>query len=358
MAIKRLTGGGLWTPAINDEVSHALGAANYVLDASGEIAAIIFRAPKAGTIVGAALNIGAVSNAPDNGIKVGRQGIGATGLNDGSYVSSVTSSAGTPSATGWFDPGDWDTPQVVAHKELVCVVVSHNSFTAGDNFSIANIVLASDLCFPYSISATNTKQGTYLPCIFPRYSDGSYAYISREHYAATTLTNTNLINSGSTPDEYALAMRFPWRVEIGQLCIQMTAAAGADYDLIIYDAADRVVASASHDADILSTNSTQRWHQQPITPAVLERDQLYRIAWKPTTTNNSTVFWQTFQDGPTMDTMDGGRDWFMSTRVNGGAWTDYNNSTNGWRRFRAAVLITGIDDGAVTPRTRALRRPA
>lgn len=362
MAIRELPGGpGLWLPNKFDESATSLAAGNtFRMDADGDRCGIVFRASKSGTLVGCDVCIAAVGNAPDNGLQLGRQGIdAATGLPDGTFVASVTTSGGQPSAAGWLAPGDWDSPQVVTRGELVCVMITQAAgFTASDSVTVAGGVMTAGLGFPYAINLTGGKEDTYIPLIFPRYSDGSYEPIEENCWAVSTLTNHASIASNTTPDELALAFTPRWPLRVRGIALQATTAAGGDFDAVLYDAAGRVLASQSHDADILQSTGF-RWIIVTFPRSVeLRPHARYYAAFKPTTTTANSIrsYYGTFPSAAAMETTFGGVEWAMATRTDGGAWTVYDNATNGYRKPRISILIDGLDDGSVAPRTRPLRR--
>lgn len=358
--IKELLGPGVFIPNKFDESATGTSGGNqYRLNATGQVCGVIFRAPKAGTIVGADLHISVVSNAPDNGYRIGRQGITSGGLYDGTYVAYVDTGAGQPSAVGWLEPGDWDVPQVVTKNELVCIMITQLGFTTGDSVTIGAGVNTAGVAMPYGMGATaSTKNSTYLPLIAPRYSDGTYACIDENMWLCSSMTNHPSITTTTTPDELAMAFTPPCTMRIKAIAVQATFAAGGDYDAVLYDAAGNVLASASQDPDIQESLNF-RWVILPFAASVVVKaGQQYFAAIKPTTTtaNSIRTYYATFPNVNLMDLTMGGRDWYMATRTDGGAWTHYNNGTNGYRKTRISVLVDGFDDGAVTPRTRSLRK--
>lgn len=363
MGIQRLPGPGIFIPNKFDESANSLTGGNiFRMDADGDRCGLIMRVPRAGSIVGAGLCIAAVANAPDNGLQIGRQGLDGSGLPDGTFVSSATTTGGTPSAAGWIDV-TFDTPQSVARGEYLCLMVTQGAgFTASDSIVIGAGVMTAGVGFPYAIGLTGGKEDTYIPLIFPRYSDGSYATAEENCWPISALTYHASVREDTTPDEVALAFTSPAPLRVSGLALQ-GALTGVgtysnDYDLIVYDAAGRVLYSET----IASAYCESSGHRQLIT--VLSRDLdfaanvEYFVAYRPKTTNanNLRFYYGTFPSAEAMDTAHGGRAWYMATRTDGGAWTRYNNGTNGYQRLRLSLLVTGFSDGATAPRTRPLRR--
>jgi hypothetical protein len=360
--IQRVLGPGVYLPPTFDASATSLTAANtYRIDASGEVAGVIFQAPKAGTIVGCDVCIAAVANAPDNGLQIGRQGITAsTGLPDGSFVASETTTGGSPSAAGWLQT-TWDTPQVVTRGELLCLMVTFPSFVTGDSVVIGAGVKPVSIGLPYGILPSGSKSFEYLPIILPRYSDGSYGGFDEHVWPVEALTYQD-VRTTTTPNEIGTRLLSPVPLRVQAVAFQCSIMEGtSDYDILITDAAGRHVApTQSVDASI-AQGVGHLWHTRLLPDdVVLQANTEYFVSYRPSTANanNLRAYYGTFPNAEAMKIAWGGLDWYMVARKDGGAWTRYNNAIDGYRRLRISLIVNGFDDGAVTPRTRALRRPA
>jgi hypothetical protein len=336
-------------PGGEEVYTTSLGVATYVMDASGEICAYIFEAPKTGNLTRFEANVAVLGNAFNNGLRFSFQDVSlTTGLPDGVVDQFATIASGSQ-ATGWADPGDFDAPRAVTKGDLLCAVVDNASFTAADSITMTNMSgsLGGTIqrAFPYAISATNTKNSSAnLPIIALRYDDGSYVPIYGT--APWVSIGSTSYDTGTTPDEIALAYTppVPFRA-YGLRWIGAVPAAG-NYDAVLYDSGGGVIASASFDGDVTGTTGN-RWNDCIFDATVdLAVGSEYFATIKPTTTNNLTIFHGVLPGLAYFDALPGGQAAFMAQRTDAGAWTKYNNGTDGYRRAFITLRGTYLDNGA------------
>lgn len=115
-----------------------------LIDAAGEKVAIVFRAPKTGTLDRAEFKLDAVTQAPVSGLRVSFQDVGAADGNpDGTQDQFRTVPQGSISAGAWVVPGlmtsdgtDGGTKRSVTKGDLIAFVVEFDSFAAGDSLEV------------------------------------------------------------------------------------------------------------------------------------------------------------------------------------------------------------------------------
>ena len=99
--------------------------------------------------------------------------------------------------------------------------------------------------------------------------------------------------------------------------------AGTLIDFVLYDAADVVLATVSPDRDNhLAAGNAKPFFYRLVTGITIKADTFYRLAVKPTTTNDANWRVQEVRAAASMDLIDGGQNFHLSTRTDAGAWTD------------------------------------
>lgn len=152
-------------------------------------------------------------------------------------------------------------------------------------------------------------------------------------------TSTLNVTQSSSPDEVAVAFIAPYaRAIIGGLWGFMTLNTGnASYDLILYDAADAILAQTTV-PNMQAGTGSQGFSFIPFDADVvpeLEGGSLYRLALRP---NGATAITLSYLDFSTAAIKAGSPNLgYWSQRVNGGAWTD--NLTR-----QATMMPLYIDD--------------
>lgn len=341
--------GGVWLPNRNDESFVAIGSSTFVMDAAGELAAFVCEVPKSGNLVGFEAYIGAVTNPLDNGLRFSFQTPSpTTGLPDGVVDQFVTTAAGTPSAAGWLNPGNFDAPRAVTAGDEIALVIDNPSFTAGDSIAIGGMVASTDLTFPFAVRGTNTKDENELPIFALRYDDGSYGLVYTEVWPAQSF-NTWALETDTSPDEAGLAFQVPFPCQLTEVAwVGRTSSASNAYDIIVYDNADNVVGSKTGiDGDIGVNTTSNRYHCRRLSsPVDIDANSTYRVVIKPTSsTLIMRVFYAEFASLALMQCIDGGPNIWATERTDAGAWTNFNNGTDGYRLPRISIRLQGFDDG-------------
>jgi len=347
---------GFWLPAKGDEAYQFIGT-TFRIDAAGEKVQIVFRAPKTGNITGFGLTIITLGNAPDNGLKCSLQSIDASGVPSGSILASgnahVTTAGGTPSATGWFEVTLGAAVAVTRGTDILGAVVEFGGagWVSPDSVSFGGTNRCGDTGCPYSISGTTTRQTSEFPSFILKYDDGTYSMVQDEVWPAILHADTD-IDTGTAANEMGLRFLVPMPLRLRAVCCHMNfAAAGADFELYIYDAAGATVSGPiAIDGDHASTITSSRYYNF-VLPAqvVLKPNQEYIFGIKPTTTNNVRLIYYTFNSLAIMDAIPGGSECYEVTRAwsggTPGAWTRYNTGGNGFRRPRVFLWFDGVDYG-------------
>jgi hypothetical protein len=333
---------GAFQPQINS---------NLLIDAAGEYAAYVFRAPRTGTIDSVGILTGAVARAPINGMRVSLQAVNlSTGAPDGNPAQYTVVPAGTVILNAWINTGPvtsdgtaGGSKRSVVRGELLAVVADFASFTAGDSFSIAchNAIL-NDGGFPYAV-ANGVRQAVTIPMMAILYADGNYYPIEGVYPWATFALHA--VNSGTNPDETGLRVIVPFDCTVSGLWVRHQPVAGRDTLCKLYDANDNVLVSTLDDGDLGGNASSIRY----ITFAAEVRlfaNRIYRATCVPTSTSTQNYYSAVVNSVALHDALSGGREMYWTQRVDAGAWVD-----NPLRRPFMGLLLSDINTGGV-PRSR------
>lgn len=346
MALQATKAGGFWFPEAAGMIIPTVGNGTFIIDATGEQAALILRCPKAGTLDRFDFNIGAVGNSPDNGLRASFQGVSATtGLPSGTILGATNNAFVTYAhtvTTGWKSTNFGETVTVTRGQVIACVI-DIPSFTASDSVSITGLEFWVNCGLPYGVSATSTKRSDRLPIIGLHYTDG-YVPLGPSFPAILAATSVTYKVDTATADEWGLAFQVPFPCKLNQATALLGVQAGADFEVLLYDGnGTTVLDTVTHDGDVTQGVGTIAYHFTLAADVTLVANTVYRVTIRPTTTNTVTFAYFTFNSADLMSTMPGGDNCYMTSQINqGGTWTDYNSGT--FRRPRMSLHFTAFDD--------------
>jgi hypothetical protein len=223
--------------------------------------------------------------------------------------------------------------RAVTKGELLAAVIEYQTFTAADVYSFdhgasVNTSLASG--FPYhaaDVGAGYVKQVVASRMALKYYdvknAQGSFEPLSPDILPVTTL-DTHTFNSGSTPDEVGISFILPFLATATGVWVQIDAsAAGAAWDVILYDAADVALSTISITKNVVSSAGLTQFqyldNEVPLSIGVT-----YRLAVKPTTVNNVVLYQANTPSTRSAGGLSGGTAIQKTYRTNAGAWsTDF-----------------------------------
>jgi hypothetical protein len=224
-------------------------------------------------------------------------------------------------------------------------VVEYSSGTLGSQvINHYNNGWASGSGAPYAIAndnGTRARQANNIPIFGYGSSTKAYGFPIEN-------TGDPNYNSGSTPDEYALAWNLPTQfcstykvlgVRFGQFRV---ASAGQTWTMSLYDSdGTTVLQSIQQDSDYWDATASTRsstWIFDETTLSALNSGSTYRIGFIPDNAS-ITLRPQYFDVDAAADwnAWQGGQNFWVSSRTNAGAWTDTTT-----RRFNCDLLIDDI----------------
>lgn len=318
-----------------------------ILNGAADKCAVVFQVPKTGTLDWFEFLLAAVTNNPDNGLRLSFQTVDvATGLPDGTQ-DQFFDATGALSA-GWFVPSQvlthdgsgGGTKRSVTRGELIACVIEFVSFVASDQVSVGLVGRARALNQPYVVdgsSGSYSIQSLLTPNFVLKYSDGTYGELPWPAMPVSAF-NTRTFNSGSTPDERGLLFQVPAPCRVSGAWLRGDF--DGDFDLVLYDAADSVVASVSVDKDVRSAANGQSSEHLFSSSVTLTANVNYRLVVKPTSVTNLS-FYDSTVPSALLGVIAGGSTWMGTSRTDAGAWTDAN-TIRPW----IGPLFDGIDNGA------------
>jgi hypothetical protein len=243
-------------------------------------------------------------------------------------------------ALGWNVPGimsadgtDGGAKLAVTKGQLLAIVIYFPG-TAGDVTLIVCPQVTSGFARPVIERSTHrawsadgstwtvaTDANTaYQPLFTGLMYDDDTAYAMDVCVPFGAPTTTQNFSSSTTPDEVSLRMQIAARLPLAGAYL-WTQPGGA-FDVVLYDAADAVLATQSFLSGHVHTASfEQEFLIEFDAPVLLEPDTTYRLAFKSTSTSNSPIRYHTLPSGwETAAPL--GAECYWSERVDGGAWTD------------------------------------
>jgi hypothetical protein len=334
---------GFWVPPPISNLI-AIDATTLLVDASGEKAACIFRAPATGNLKKVGFLTGAVVQTQT--IRVSFQDLDASGNADGTQDQFRDITVNDTDDNVWKETGiissdgtDTGSVRSVTIEEWLAVVFEHNPFNAGDVFRLsgASPDIFSTGLFAYmsNFAAAAWTRRTFTPILALYYasdvlnfSDGLATYLSAAGES---------FSSSSNPAERGLKFKFPVQVNVGGMGVTVTPNNPArDFDLVLYDSDGTTpLATVSFDANNIRAVSVG-FCRGRFADLTLAADTYYYIMVKPTTTGNITTNLISFNAAGLMDQMWGGQNWHYATKQT----TTVTPDTT--KRPQISVFVTGI----------------
>lgn len=311
------------------------------LDAAAEKWGFVFAIPRSGSITKILFRTGTVTVADT--LRVALRTVDASG--DPTTTAYGGMAAGTQSspASNTQYTVTLATPATAVRGDIAAIVIDFNSFVAG-NLQIAHASSGNAPhipSFPYvdHFTAAWSKQTIFAPVAI-EYSDGTYIEVGNASPWSAASTTTSF-NSGSTPDERALKFSVPFECKMVGVWGFIAAAAAGNFDIVLYEGTT-AVASFSHDGDHRAATTANYFERPLATPYTIKRNTTYYLAVKPTSANNASLVERAVGANAHLDAFSGGKNWVLSTRTDGGAWSDTNTT-----RPMIGLLVGGFHDGAV-----------
>lgn len=251
-------------------------------------------------------------------------------------------------SNAWYATGNLSADRAVSHGDKLAVVWEFDGGgrLGADSVALSGIALTTTdakATFPTTVvKSGGTWAATNLvtPNVVFEMSDGTFGSFVGQVFPASAI-NSHAYNSGTAgADEYAQKITLPIACKCDGAFVRVNAGATANFDIVLYDGTT-AIASQSIDGNEVAGLPVRllfvSWAE-----VSLSASTAYRLAVKPTTTNNLTVFSHDTSAAGHFVCMPGGTDVCYSTRVDAGSWAD----TATRRLIGFGLLLSSIHDGA------------
>ncbi len=320
-----------------------------LLDGSTDRLGFLVRVPKTGTLQAVGFLTGTVTTGDT--LKISFQDVDTTtGYPDGVVDQYRTVTVADTDDDTWITTGiissdgtDTGTKRSVTRGDRLFIVIEFDAYVAG-NLNLKGIGNTTRTNFFDESYRVNDLAGTgwvkdpdTFPCFALQYDDGNY------YRVGPILPVSNLsyytINTGTTPDEVALAFQVPFACRVDGLWAFVEL--DGDADLVLYDSdGSTSLASVSLDSNIRTTVTMCPLYVPLLTEVTLSINTEYYVSIKPTTATSINVKYGDVASTAIMAAMPGGANLVCAERTDAGAWTKINT-----RRPFLGVSISALDDG-------------
>lgn len=321
-------------------------SASGTLNDSDDSVNIIMQVPKTGTLDWFEFRTFTVTTFPGNGLRLSFQDVNTAFWYPDGTVDQYRTITVNPGANAWAVPPGVMTNDgtnggskrsVNAGDYLACVIDFLPTFTTG-NLSVAHIGHNSAVggLLPYInfFESSQVINGGQSPNIALKYDDGTYAYCPG--IVAYSGLNTHTYNSSSTPDEHGMYFELPLPMTVAGVMIRLDL--DGPCDIVLYDPDSSVLASV-HLYDPPRASAAASTLFVPFDDSIdLDADTGYRVAVKPTSTTNLSLFSFDTASTDILAALPGGTRFYTTTRADGGSWSQTNT-----RRPFIALHVTHVN---------------
>jgi hypothetical protein len=330
----------------------------HTIDAADEKFACLFRVGKTGTLRTIHTCINTVTQAPAGGLKVSLQGVNnaVTPSRPDGVISHFRVGTSGITSGAWFNPGTLTSDgtatgakRTVTRGEWITVVWEFNAFATGDSLFMRVFFLPSPrlslIGQAYTLLQTggtwNASNQSVID-IALEYDDGTYAYQGDMVLGASDFITASF-GSNTTPTEVGL--RITPTAPIRASGIYASLLLVSDCDLVLYDAANTVLAASSLNGNRKSGGSSTTpfygdFGLDVATQPILQPGQTYRVTVKGVQAgfNGCPAF--VTNDAATMNQFPLGTSCIATQRTGTGAWTD-----TATRRYLMGLVVSGFSAG-------------
>lgn len=314
--------GGLMDAAANNLIGSSL-----LIDAAGEKVALIFEAPEDGDITAYTFRIAAAAVAGNVDARIETVDA-ATGEASGTLFATNTNATVAISTANTYYTATLTAPATVTRGQRIAIVLANLT----GSYAIAT--LGEQSGFPYASHFTTvwTKQSV-MPVLNVSYGGTHYPI----PWVFPGLITSFTFNSGSGFDENGVLFTAPFSARVCGVYAYVDA--DGDCEVVIYNSADTVLATAALDKDVRMSAAGNAHNLLLTNDVMITEGEQYRVVLKPSTTTNVALFTWTVADNA-YDALFSGSNWQQTVRGDAGAW---NNT--GTARPMLGLLIDGIEVG-------------
>lgn len=309
-------GGGLWLPRPISGIGAPSMNQETITTTTGKFA-YLFRIPVSGTVSKLAFYVNSVTTSATLDARLETVDL-ATGAPSGSLYAAGANANFTPTV-GWTTV-TLGTPAVVTAGDLVAVLIGATGAATSVGFGdISTSDSNEQYPLPMRWAPSVWSKRSERPNCALEYNDGSYAAIAGV-YAVSAVTNT-AINTGTTPDEYALKFQLPFKARVSGFWVYLDGDGDFDVRLIATDGTT-VLKTVSFDKDVRFNGAAGLYSSLFPSGQALSLNTDYYLSILPTTATSITLARFTYPSAAVMAAAEGGVNFREATRADAGAWTE------------------------------------
>ncbi len=322
-----------------------------LLDATGERTAVIFQAPKTGTIKGFGFRLGAVTTGKT--LKISHENV-VSGICDDVSDESFTVAVADTDDNTWKE-GEWATGRSVTKGEPVAVVIEWNNDADPGNLEICywgsapgaarNLGMFSKVRHCHRTGGNWGAASNGFPIAAIKYSDGTYP-LAYGVWPIKDAATFNFPSGGSSsPDEIGFKFQVPFACKVGGVWWVGPSSGGNPGNIRLYDGASNVLGGGDAYPEGNTGSGAASVQHLRFADVVLDKDTDYRLAWESTSTfaHQLPPYEITVNASAMREMFEMGLKMVKTSRTNGGAWTD--DPTNTTIIGGMGLIITALADG-------------
>lgn len=292
----------------------------------------VFRAPKAGTIHRVLFGVASATAVVD--VRLSLQDL-TSGNPDGTedqfrdhLAADFTINTLFRSGILTSDGTDTGVPRTVTHGQPLALVLrwagtpggtSQLDWTGTDGSAPVSTM---NQAYRATYNGTTWSKTLAMGRIAIEYSDGSVEPISGWYFPSATITTPN-VGSNTTPDEVGVRFQLGFTGKLSQAML-WAGSVGGLFDIVLYDEADVALATfsgANNGSAMIEPPDSNSPTPAHFNDLVLDKDAVYRLTLKATTTGVETFGYYTVT-ALALSAFPGLSRYYWTERTDGGAWTD------------------------------------
>lgn len=347
MALQNLLGSDYfpqWT--IGESVSFT----TITLDAGDEMSALVCQAPKTGNIRKVAFRTGTVTTGATLDIRIETVDT-ATGNPTGTLFgtnTNVSHAIANGDDNVWLKTAALTADAAVTKGDLFAVVFVNPTVSPGTLVLARPEMNHGFSMLPYhafrSSAGVWSSKSINTVALALEYDDGSYDFIPNVFPWVAITAQT--FNSGTTPDARGLKFRVPFKCKVDG-CWFYGGTGGENILIRLWDSdGATVLTSYTLGGGVRTAAALDEWTITFPTAVEITPNTYYRITLEPQTTTNATLYHATVTDSATMNALQGGTDFFLTTAKDPNEESDWTDATT--TRPFMGIRFSALDDGANT----------
>lgn len=244
----------------------------------------------------------------------------------------------------WLQTGALSATRTVNHGDPLAVVIEYDGSGRLGSDSIIIVSMAdpnadnnldSGPVVNVASWALITSMG--LNGVILEFDDGTFGTLASGFPASAI--GSDAFNNASNPEIIGLEFQVPFACKCDGAWLGMQAAAGASFDVQLYDG-NTLMTSSSVSAKNQRIAATGFYYETNWAEQTLVANHTYRIGLKPTSTNNVTLYNWSVANANHLQALTGGTAWQYNT-CHSGTW----GSPTATKRPMAGLRLSAVDDG-------------